>query len=298
MLRGVRSIGSRIAMINCHSRGAAHVGTLSGEERGDRNLGVQDETPLRIGHGENSVIRHGENSVINLIQNCEPNDWDVYQQSDQTAAQHGPVRVKKLLPVVRGIPIPQLHALLREGGHRRQASRDTQNHRVQTRYLPLLRALVLRSRDHPRRESRGYRAPEEVGEDGPAREPTFAAAAHAEFPVHRPEFPSTKRPERREEGSDPQFSVVRHDVPVRVPCHVKADERPDDDGKDRGCHPMEMMTSMIMTPPRRARARARARARSSIIIIENVRIVPPTPIGVGTARPQYPTRAIARQRRL
>lgn len=54
-----------MAMINCHSRGAAHVGTLSGEERGDRNL----ETPLRIGHGENSVIRHGENSVINLIQN-------------------------------------------------------------------------------------------------------------------------------------------------------------------------------------------------------------------------------------
>jgi hypothetical protein len=58
-----------MAMINCHSRGAAHVGTLSGEERGDRNLGVQDETPLGIGHGENSVIRHGENSVINLIQN-------------------------------------------------------------------------------------------------------------------------------------------------------------------------------------------------------------------------------------
>lgn len=113
------------------------------------------------------------------------------------------MRVKKLLPVVRGIPIPQLHALLREGGHRRQASRDTQRYRVQDRYLPLLRALVLRrSRDRPRRESRGYRAPEEVGEEGPAREPTFAAAAaaaaHAEFPVHRPEFPPTERPERRE----------------------------------------------------------------------------------------------------
>ena len=30
---------------------------------------VHDETPLRIGHGDNSVIRHGENSAINLIQN-------------------------------------------------------------------------------------------------------------------------------------------------------------------------------------------------------------------------------------
>jgi len=53
------------------------VRTLSGEERGDKNLDVsckklltvQDETPLQIGHGENSVIRHGENSVNNFIQN-------------------------------------------------------------------------------------------------------------------------------------------------------------------------------------------------------------------------------------
>ena len=89
---------------------------------------------------------------------------------------------------------------------------------------------------------------------------------------------------------------------MRVPRHVQADERPDDDGKDRGCHPIEMMTSMITTPPPRARVRVRARARArSIIIISPaapVRIVPPAPIGVGTARPQDPARAVARQRRL